>query len=432
MNDLVPWALLALAVLADVFLLVLLVRGGRATVPAIPPDPRLDRMLDGQARLDAALRDEMGRSRAEVAAQLKDQRVEVGASVAQLVNTVGTRLDAVRQADEQRQEHLRTTVETRLRLLQEDNAKALEQVRILVDQKLQATLEQRLGESFKRVGEHLESVHKGLGEMNALAAGVGDLRKVLTNVKVRGTWGEAQLGNLLAEVLAPEQYATNVATRPGSAERVEYAIRLPGRDAGDTPVWLPIDAKFPQEDFQRLVDASERADAEGVEAAAKALEARVKAEAKDIRDKYLDPPNTTDFGILYLPVEGLYAEVLRRPGLVDAMQREMRVVVAGPTTIAALLNSLQVGFRTLAIERRSAEVWTLLGAVKTEFGKFGEALDKVQRKIGEAGTALDRVGVRSRAIGRKLKDVQALPSGEDGGTEGGEPEESPDDDPAGA
>jgi DNA recombination protein RmuC len=405
------WVVLAVALLGDVLLLMLLARVSRSA-PATP-DARMERLLEGQARLESTLRDEMGRSRTEIGAQMKEQRVEVSSSVGQLVNTVGVRLEAVRQADEQRQEHLRTTVETRLRLLQEDNTKSLEQMRQVVDQRLQATLEQRLGESFKRVSEHLESVHKGLGEMQALASGVGDLRKVLTNVKVRGTWGEAQLGNLLAEILAPEQFAVNIATRAGSSDRVEFAIRLPGRDAGAGPVWLPVDAKFPQEDFLRLVDASERADAEGVELASKALEGRLKGEAKDIRDKYLDPPNTTDFAILYLPIESLYAEVLRRPGLCESLQREYRVVVAGPTTFAALLNSLQVGFRTLAIERRSAEVWVLLGSVKTEFEKFGEALDRVQKKIGEAGTALEKVGTRSRVLGRKLKDVQSVPVDDD-------------------
>ncbi len=412
MGDVVVWVVLAVAVLGDGLLLMLLVRASRSA--AATPDARMERLLEGQARMESTLRDEMGRSRTEIGAQLKEQRVEVSSSVGQLVNTVGVRLEAVRQADEQRQEHLRTTVEARLRLLQEDNTKSLEQMRQVVDQRLQATLEQRLGESFKRVSEHLESVHKGLGEMQALASGVGDLRKVLTNVKVRGTWGEAQLGNLLAEILAPEQFAVNIATRAGSADRVEFAIRLPGRDAGASPVWLPVDAKFPQEDFLRLVDASERADAEGVELASKALEGRLKGEAKDIRDKYLDPPNTTDFAILYLPIESLYAEVLRRPGLCESLQREYRVVVAGPTTFAALLNSLQVGFRTLAIERRSAEVWVLLGSVKTEFEKFGEALDRVQKKIGEAGTALEKVGTRSRVLGRKLKDVQSVPVEDDG------------------
>lgn len=411
MGDAVVWVVLAVALLGDVLLLMLLARVSRSA-PATP-DARMERLLEGQARLESTLRDEMGRSRTEIGAQMKEQRVEVSSSVGQLVNTVGVRLEAVRQADEQRQEHLRTTVETRLRLLQEDNTKSLEQMRQVVDQRLQATLEQRLGESFKRVSEHLESVHKGLGEMQALASGVGDLRKVLTNVKVRGTWGEAQLGNLLAEILAPEQFAVNIATRAGSSDRVEFAIRLPGRDAGAGPVWLPVDAKFPQEDFLRLVDASERADAEGVELASKALEGRLKGEAKDIRDKYLDPPNTTDFAILYLPIESLYAEVLRRPGLCESLQREYRVVVAGPTTFAALLNSLQVGFRTLAIERRSAEVWVLLGSVKTEFEKFGEALDRVQKKIGEAGTALEKVGTRSRVLGRKLKDVQSVPVDDD-------------------
>jgi DNA recombination protein RmuC len=372
-------------------------------------------------RLESALRDEMGRSRGELSAGLKDQRSEVSASVAQLVNTVAGRLDGLREADEARQERLRAGVEARLASLQEQNAKSLEQMRTVVDQRLQQTLEARLGESFARVSQHLESVHKGLGEMNALAAGVGDLKRVLSNVKVRGTWGEAQLGSLLAEILVPEQYAANVATRPGSGERVEFALRLPGRD-GDAPIWLPVDAKFPQEDFARLVAASEASDSEAVEAAAKALETRVRSEAKDIRDKYLEPPHTTDFGILYLPVEGLYAEVVRRPGLVESLQRDFRVVVAGPTTFAALLNALQVGFRTLAIQRRSAEIGALLGLVKREFEKFGDSLDKVQRKLEDAETALKQVPPRRNVLARRLKDVQSAGDGD-------LPAEDPDDAP---
>lgn len=414
-------ATLVAALVAVALLLVLLAR----RTPDAAPDPRLDRLTDGQARLESALRDEMGRSRGELVVQLKDQRTEVAGSVAQLVNTVAGRLDGLREADEQRQERLRVGVEARLKSLQEENAKSLDQMRAVVDQKLQQTLEARLGESFARVSQHLESVHKGLGEMTALAAGVGDLRKVLSNVKVRGTWGEAQLGSLLSEVLVPEQFSTNVATRPGSNERVEFALRLPGRD-GDSPVWLPVDAKFPQEDFQRLVEASERADAEGVEAAAKALEVRVKAEAKDIRDKYVEPPHTTDFGILYLPVEGLYAEVVRRPGLVEAIQRDYRVVVAGPTTFTALLNALQVGFRTLAIEKRSAEIGVLLGIVKKEFEKFGDSLDKVQRKLEEAEGALKQVHTRRNVMARQLKHVQ---SSGDGDLPSGDPDPGPDDEP---
>jgi DNA recombination protein RmuC len=262
------------------------------------------------------------------------------------------------------------------------------------------------------VSERLEQVHRGLGEMQALAAGVGDLKKVLTNVKTRGTWGEVQLGTLLEQVLAPAQYEANVATRAGSADRVEFAIKLPGRDLAETVVWLPIDAKFPQENYQRLLEASDRGDAEAVEAAVRELEGFIKLSAKDIRDKYLDPPNTTDFGILFLPTEGLYAEVLRRPGLSDAVQRDMRVVLAGPTTLWAVLNSLQMGFRTLAIEKRSGEVWAVLGTVKTQFAKFGAIVSAVQKKLQEASNKMDSIAQQSRTIERKLRAVQELPAGE--------------------
>ena len=269
-------------------------------------------------------------------------------------------------------------------------------------------LEQRLGESFRLVSERLEVVHRGLGEMQALATGVGDLKRVLGNVKTRGSWGELQLASLLEQLLAPGQYASHVAPRPGSQERVEFAIRLPGQ-AEDSPVWLPIDAKFPLEDYQRLLDAQERGDAAAMEEAARAVEARIKLEARTIREKYVAPPHTTDFAILYLPIEGLYAEVLRRPGLADTLQREWRVSLAGPTTRAALINSLQMGFRTLAIERRSAEVWAVLGAVKTEFGKFGEALAHTRRKLDEAASSIGRAETRSRVLSRQLKAVEALP-----------------------
>jgi DNA recombination protein RmuC len=283
-------------------------------------------------------------------------------------------------------------------------------MRETVDEKLHATLEQRLGESFKQVSERLEQVHKGLGEMQSLAAGVGDLKKVLTNVKTRGTWGEIQLGNLLEQILTPDQYDTNVVTKSGSNERVEYVIRLPGRgDSAQATVLLPIDAKFPQEDYQRLLDAQEQANPGLVEETGRQLEARIKGEGKTIREKYLDPPGTTDFGIMYLPTEGLYAEVTRRVGLTELLQREYRVTVMGPNTIAAFLNSLQLGFRTLAIEKRSSEVWALLGAVKTEFGRFGEILDRTKKKLEEASSTIDNAATRSRAIERKLKDVQQLP-----------------------
>jgi DNA recombination protein RmuC len=323
-----------------------------------------------------------------------------------------TQLGALTTSNETRLDALRTTVETKLQVIREDITRQLEQVRQTVDEKLQGALEKRLGESFQLVSERLEQVHKGLGEMQTLASGVGDLKKVLTNVKVRGNWGEVQLGNLLEQVLTPDQYATNVATRDHGGERVEFAVKLPGRGEGDEPVWLPIDAKFPQEDYARLVEAQERGDGDAAEAASRALEMRVRGCAKDICDKYLAPPRTTDFGILFLPTEGLYAEVLRRTGLVELLHRECRVIIAGPTTLFAILNSLQMGFRTLAIQKRSSEVWTVLGAVKTEFGKFGGVLEKVQKKLQEASSQMDNVAVRTRAIDRNLRKVQELPTAE--------------------
>ena len=318
-------------------------------------------------------------------------------------------LTGMTQANEARLKELRDTVEARLEKIQQDNAQKLEQMRATVDEKLHATLEQRLGESFKLVSERLEQVHKGLGEMQSLAIGVGDLKRVLTNVRTRGTWGEVQLGSLLEQVLTPDQYEQNVATIPGSRERVEFAIRLPGRDDDGSTVWLPIDAKFPLEDYQRLQDAQERADHAEIESAAKALEVRLREEARTIREKYVALPHTTDFGMLYLPTEGLYAEVLRRPGLVEALQRDHRVTIAGPTTLLAMLNSLQMGFRTLAIEKRSSEVWALLGAVKVEFGKFGEVLARTRQQLQSVTNSIVAAETRTRQMERKLKDVEALP-----------------------
>jgi DNA recombination protein RmuC len=352
---------------------------------------RLDALERGDERVERALREEVGRNREEVAATLKG----VGDSLFRQAAEVAAKVDG------------------RLHALQDDNAKRLEQMRQTVDEKLQGTLEKRLGESFRLVSAQLEAVQRGLGEMQSLATGVGDLRKVLANVKVRGTWGEVQLGSLLEQLLAPDQFATNVATRPGTGERVEFAIRLPGRGDGDAEVLLPIDAKFPVEDYQRLVDASERGDGAGVEEATRALEVRIKGCARDIHEKYLNPPMTTDFAILFLPTEGLYAEVVRRIGLVELLQRDHKIVVAGPTTLAALLNSLQMGFRTLAIQKRSSEVWQVLGAVKTEFGKFGDVLEKVQKKLNEASNTIDAANVRRRAIEKKLTRVQELPAAED-------------------
>ena len=282
-------------------------------------------------------------------------------------------------------------------------------MRATVDEKLHATLEQRLGESFKQVAERLEQVHKGLGEMQTLARDVGSLNRVLSNVKTRGIFGEVQLAGLLEQVFTPEQYATNMATVPGSSERVEFAIRLPGQRDDGQPLWLPIDAKFPREDYERLLDAQERADAPAMELAAKAIETRLRLEARTIRDKYIAPPHTTDFAILFVPTEGLYAEALRRPGLVQAMQRDCKVMLAGPTTLLATLSSLQMGFRTLALEKRSAEVWEVLGAVKTEFGKFGDVLARTRKKLEEATNTIDQAQTRTNVMTRRLKAVEAMP-----------------------
>ena len=378
-------------------------------------------------RLERQLREASERSRQDGAWQAKALREELAATTNQYNEAVLRRLaenagqqgeqlasfakqlQFLTQSNELRLDRLRQTLETQVQALQADNSQKLEAMRQTVDEKLHATLEKRLGESFQLVNERLEQVHKGLGEMQALAVGVGDLKKVLTNVKTRGTWGEIQLGALLEQILAPGQYATNVATKPGSDARVEFAIILPGQ-GGSEIVHLPIDAKFPQEDYQRLLEAQELADAAAAEAAARALEIRIKAEAKDIRDKYLSPPHTTDFGILFLPVEGLYAEVLRRTGLYETLMREYHVTVAGPTTLSAILSSLQMGFRTLAIEKRSSEVWMLLSAVKTEFGKFGDILEKTNKKLQEASNVMDDAARKSRTIERKLKGVQLLPS----------------------
>ena len=319
-------------------------------------------------------------------------------------------LRALAEANDKRLAEVRAAVEAKLTQIQADNSARLEQMRATVDEKLSATLEQRLGESFKQVAERLEQVHKGLGEMQTLARDVGSLNRTLSSVKNRGVFGEVQLGALLADVFTADQYATNVETVPGSRERVEFAIRLPGRDDGSGPVWLPIDAKFPREDYERLLDAQENADVAGMEASGKAIETRLKLEAKTIRDKYIAAPHTTDFAILFVPTEGLYAEALRRPGLADTLQREHKVMLAGPTTLMALLNSLQMGFRTLALERRSAEVWQVLGAVKTEFARFGDVLAKTKKKLEEASSTIDAAEVRTRAMARQLRAVEAAPA----------------------
>src|SRR5215471_17381162 len=337
--------------------------------------------------IDRGLRDEFSRNREEAGAAAKNQREELTGSL----------------------ESVRGIVDQRLKQLQEDNSKQIDKMRATVDEKLQGTLEKRLGESFKLVSDRLEQVHQGLGAMRQLATDVGGLQRVLTNVKTRGGWSEWQLGALLAEMLTPDQFAKNMKTRDETDERVEFAIKLPGDENG-APVWLPVDAKFPMEHYERLAVAQERGDAEAVETAVKTLETQLKKCAKDICDKYINPPKTTDFALLFLPSEGLYAEAIRRVGLVQNVQRDSRVTFVGPTTLAALLNSLQMGFRTLAIQKRSSEVWNLLAAVKTEFGKFGEALSAVKEKIDQASRKIEDVDVRSRAITKKLRDVEELPS----------------------
>jgi DNA recombination protein RmuC len=433
---------LAVALAVTVLILFILLLRGRSSDPVAALQPRLESLERGQERTEREVRDEIARNREEARTSAKELREEVGTSVRRLGGTVtesfgelvqtqkghldtfstqsSTQLEAfakqlfnLTEMNEKKLGELRSVVDERLRQIQEESGTKLDEMRKTVDEQLQGTLEKRLGEAFKQVSERLEAVHQGLGEMQTLAAGVGDLKRVLTNVKSRGTWGEVQLGSLLEQILTPEQYQKNVATNKASNERVEFAIRLPGRDDdAEACVWLPIDAKFPQEDYQRLLDAEERVDPAGVEEAAKHLENRAKASAKEISEKYLNPPETTDFGIMFLPTEGLYAEVLRRPGLADTLQRDHRVVVAGPTTLAALLNSLQMGFRTLAIEKRSSEVWKLLGAVKNQFGQFTGILDKVQKKLTQASSTIDDAARKSRTIASRLKKVEELPSGE--------------------
>jgi DNA recombination protein RmuC len=330
------------------------------------------------------------------------------AALQRFSQTLVEQLRTLAQSSDQRLAEVRLTVEQKLSAIQADNEKKLEQMRATVDEKLHATLEQRLGQSFKQVADRLEQVHRGLGEMQLLAKDVGSLNRVLTNVKTRGIFGEVQLAGLLDQVFTPQQYACNVETVPGSGARVEFALRLPGRRDDGQPLWLPIDAKFPREDYERLLDAQERADAPGAEAAGKAIEQRLRAEAKIIREKYLAPPHTTEFAILFVPTEGLYAEALRRPGLMEALQREHHVTLAGPTTLLATLSSLQMGFRTLALEKRSSEVWEVLGAVKTEFGKFGDVLAKTKKKLDEASSHIDLAQTRTSVMTRKLKSVEAL------------------------
>jgi DNA recombination protein RmuC len=435
--------LLVLLLIAVAIVLVLLV-----ILLLRRPDAALDSL---RGRIEDALREEQRAGRGELRQQLdslgtnQGQRIDAfGRSLVDLTERTDARLDALRIAlnedahkarlelatrqqqfadalgaqlreltdrNEQRLGELRATLELKLRELQTGNEAKLEQMRATVDEKLQATLDTRLAENFGNIAQMLVQVHQGLGDMNRLASDVGGLQRVLTNVKSRGIFGEVQLAALLEQVFAPDQYAANVKTVPGRNEAVEFAVRFPGSER-DAPVWLPIDAKFPREDYERLLDAQEQGDVEAARMAGEALERQVRKQARDIRDKYVSPPHTTEFAILFLPTEGLYAEVLRRPGLVEALQRDLRIAVAGPTTLLALMTSFQMGFRTLAIQERSSEVWRTLGAVKTEFAKFGAVLDGVKKKLDEASNKIEETSVRSRALGRKLREVEALPSGE--------------------
>jgi DNA recombination protein RmuC len=388
---------------------------------------RFEALDRAQEREERMLREEAARSREEAARAAKAQREELNEglrslgetnlkSISEIGNILKSQLETVAaqtgkltESNAARLEGLRSVVDTRLQQLQEDNSRQIEKMRATVDEKLQGTLEKRLGESFQMVSERLERVHQGLGAMQQLASDVGGLQRVLTNVKSRGGWGEVQLGTLLEQVLTADQFARNVKTRDGSGEMVDFAIKLPGNESG-TPVWLPIDAKFPIEDYQRLIAAQEVGDQPATEEGMKNLEAQLRKSAKDICAKYINPPRTTDFALMFLPTEGLYAEAIRRVGLSEQVQRDCRVIFAGPTTLAALLNSLQMGFRTLAIQERSSEVWNLLAAVKTEFGKFGAVLDGVKRKLQEASNKIEEVDVRSRAITKKLRDVEESPN----------------------
>lgn len=431
--------LFLIGVLNAILLVVVLARMGRDKgVDASPITTRLDGISAGNDGLERRVIEQFGQNREEASRRAGELRNEVQTRFDQLGSGIGgrmteisqlqkeqletfsdrlnenlkasgQRLETMTEALDKQNEALRAKLDDKLKELREDNGKKLDQMRETVEEKLQDTLTKRLGESFKQVGERLEQVHKGLGEMQTLAADVGDLQRVLTNVKTRGVWGEIQLGALLADILTTGQYEANAAVRDHGNERVEFAIRLPGKDDDGGNVLLPIDAKFPKEAHERLIDAAEAANADAVEAAAKQLENDIKQSAKSIRDKYINPPRTTDFAFMYLPTESLYAEAARRPDLIETVQRDFRVVIAGPATFAALLNGLQMGFRTLAIQKRSSEVWKVLGAVKAEFGKFGDTLGKVKKKLQEASNHMENVDVRTRQLDKSLRKVEELP-----------------------
>ena len=415
MSDLLIWLPLIVSMVIVLLLGLILrkisARGGEKTEDIIREEFRTSR--DEAMQSARSLREELAATQKDAHVTLIQAISEMNKSQKDSLAAIEQRLMGLSETNETRLGGLRDTLDSKMKALQESNDRKLDQMRQTVDEKLQSTLEKRLGESFKIVSERLEAVQRGLGEMQNLATGVGDLKRVLTNVKARGTWGEVQLGAILEQLLTPDQYEKNVKVRPSSGEVVEFAIRLPGTGSeASANVWLPIDAKFPQEDYQRLVQASEAADTNAVEQSLKALTRAIENSARDISEKYIEPPATTDFAILFLPTEGLYAEVLRQPGLLEKLQDTYRVVVAGPTTLSAILNSLRMGFRTLAIEKRSSEVWQVLAAVKTEFGKFGDVLDKVKRQLETASGTIDETGVRTRAMERKLRDVEALPESE--------------------
>ena len=407
---------IAILILLIAVLALLVLSLSRSSGSGAAEEARLKDMRDGQEKLERSVREEISKNRSEAADSSKQLREEVSNNVARMstsqkeqLDSFSRQLEALTKMNDQRLTNIRQTLEDQLKYLQEENSKKLEKMRETVDEKLQSTLERRLGESFKMVSDRLEAVHKGLGEMQTLAMSVGDLKKVLVNVKTRGTLGEIQLENILQDILTCDQYSKNVATKEGSRENVEFAVRMPGRD-GSGEVVLPIDSKFPKDDYERLLDAREKGDVPAAKAALEALTDRVKKQARDIKDKYLNPPATTDFGIMFLPTEGLYAEVITRPGLFETLQREYRVMVTGPTTLAAILNSLQMGFRTLAIEKRTSEVWSLLGAVKNEFGNFGAVLAKTHKQLQTAANSIEEAERKTRTIERRLKNVQELPS----------------------
>lgn len=392
------WLLAAIALASFGVLLVLLLRK--------PPDSGAamrGELLAANERLERELRREISESS-------RGARLELTQTLGTFQSAMVQQLQDLSEANARRITEVRATLDAQLAQLQATNVAKLDEMRKVVDEKLQSTLEARLGESFKQVAERLEQVHKGLGEMQSLAVGVGSLQRVLTNVKTRGMFGEVQLEALLEQVLTGEQYGRQIETRPRSGQRVDFAVRFPGRGAEGATVWLPIDAKFPREDYERLLDAHERADSAAVDAAGKALELRIRSEARSIAENYLEAPHTTDFAILFLPVESLYAEVLRRPGLMDAMQRQHRVTLAGPTTLLAMLNSLHMGFRTLALEQQASEVWKVLGAVKTEFDRYGKWVEQVQEQVRKASATLDGAVTRSNQMRRALKSVEALPA----------------------